>query len=362
MKESDRRILDFHRDLVRIPSISGSEAPAADFVEAFLRSFGVEVHRIGDNVVARAGRGPKLLFVSHLDTVPPTGSWTRDPYDVTETDGRVHGLGSNDAKASVAAMTATLVHTASIGGPVELAVLFASHEETGGPGTELAWPAIRRSGFHPQGVVVGEPTGLDIAIAQKGLLILELKTEGDACHVANAASLKAKNAVRELAHDLVALEDADLGPVHPVLGRTTLEPTVTSGGSRRNIVPAAASCYLDLRTVPGISHGELTERVRATVRGVVRVHSERLKPRECSPRAPIVTAAWSARPTARLYGSTTMSDLVFFDDVPAIKCGPGRSERSHTPDEFVLVSEVLNGARFYKRLADEFSRSVQESS
>jgi acetylornithine deacetylase len=121
------------------------------------------------------------------------------------------------------------------------------------------------------------------------------------------------------------------------------------------MVPAQASSYLDLRTVPGIGHEEIADRVQSKVRGRIRIHSSRLLPRECPSGAQIVHAARRARPASRLYGSRTMSDLVFFTDVPAIKCGPGLSERSHTPDEFVMESEVLEGARFYLDLVQHFA-------
>lgn len=358
MTWSAGQILDFHRRLVATPSPSHQEGAIATLVEGELRAAGAEVRRLGDNVLARAGSGPRLLLNSHLDTVAATPQWTRDPWTPAREDGRVYGLGANDAKAAVAAMVAAFAGVVERGGPCDVALLLVPEEETGGKGTEVAWPALRAGGFAPEGVVIGEPTGLDVAIAQKGLLILELSSEGDACHAANAAALGARNPIRGLARDVVALDGVDLGPEHPLLGRTTLEPTVLSAGERRNQVPGRAACWLDLRTVPGVPHEELAARVRAAVAGPVRVHSDRLRPRECPSDAPIVAAARAARPAARLYGSRTMSDLVFFDGVPALKCGPGRSERSHTPDEWVLESEILDGAAFYETLIARFAETA----
>jgi acetylornithine deacetylase len=349
-------VLALHRDLVEIPSVSGEEARIAAFVEAYLRDRGAAVRRLGNNLVATAGRGPRLLLNSHLDTVPPAAGWSREPWRAASEDGRVYGLGSNDAKASVAAMMTALCEVAAGGGPCEVTLLLAAEEETGGEGTERVWPLLRREGLRPEGVVVGEPTGLDIARAQKGLLILELLAEGDACHSAHARALGARNAIRTLAGDIAALEAVDLGPEHPLLGATTLEPTLLRAGERRNMVPGEASLYLDLRTVPGVAPEELTARVRRAVKSRVRVHSDRLRPTECPSDAAILAAARAARPEARVTGSRTMSDMVFFEGAPAIKCGPGESDRSHRPDEYVLEREVALGARFYVRLIQAFAR------
>jgi len=355
MSRTHDALLAFHRDLIRIPSPSHEEGPIVDFVSGWLRDKGAEVERIGDNVVARAGRGPHLLLCSHLDTVPPTAAWTREPFAPELEGDRIYGLGSNDALASVAAMTFAFLDVLENDGPVSMTLLLVPEEETGGEGAERAWPILREQAPPPLGVVVGEPTGLDVAAAQKGLLILELTTEGDGCHAANARALGARNAVRLLADDIRSLADVDLGPEHETLGGTTLEPTVTRAGERRNVVPDQASTWLDIRTVPGVSHSDLAAAVRAKVGGDVRVHSDRLHPVECPPSAPLLAAARAARPEAKVYGSRTMSDMVWFREVPAIKCGPGRTERSHTPDEFVLASEVAAGHDFYCRLAATFA-------
>jgi acetylornithine deacetylase len=202
---------------------------------------------------------------------------------------------------------------------------------------------------------VGEPTGLDLAVAQKGLMVLELRTKGEACHAAHAASLGAANAARRLARDLVALEAVDFGDPHPHLGPITLEPTQVQAGTARNVVPAEATAILDVRTTPSLTKEEIVGRVRSTVRGEIRVLSDRLLPKETPTDALLVEAARKARPEARLFGSPTLSDMVFLNGTPAVKCGPGRTERSHTPDEYVLESEILDGAQFYTRLIGAYA-------
>lgn len=345
-----------HKALVEIPSVSHQETACADFLSGWLEDRGASVERLGDNVVARTGSGPLVLLNSHFDTVPPTEAWTRPPWTVQRDGDRIHGLGSNDAKASVVAMIAAFLDPPE---GVSVGLLLAPEEETGGKGTEYAWPILAERGWSPAGVVVGEPTGLDIAVKQKGLLILELHAEGDACHSANAAALDARNPIAALARDLVALQSLDLGPPCSDLGATTLQPTVVRAGEARNQVPPGAMCVLDLRTVPQSTHAVLIERIRSTVESRLHVHSSRLEPVACPPGAAVVRAAQRARPVARVYGSRTMSDMVWFRGRPVIKVGPGQTERSHKPDEFVLESELHEGVRFYHDLLQAFATEVE---
>jgi len=349
MKDSE--LLALHRDIVALPSISGEEAELAGFLSRLLARHDIATERVGDNLYALLdGEGPLVCLNSHLDTVPPSAAWSRPPYLATVHDGKVYGLGSNDAKASVAAMVAACIrlHAAPRPRPRVLLTLVAA-EETGGKGTEALLPHLAARGLTPDAVIVGEPTGLDIAIAQKGLLVLELLVRGRACHAAHAHALGAKNALRLLAHDLVALDSLTLGATHQELGPVTLEPTLAAAGTAKNVVPALATCTLDVRTNPEPTHEQLIVEIGRAVRGDIKVVSKRLRPCSIAPTHPLVRAAQEARPEARLFGSRGVSDLVFFCGIPGIKVGPGDTERSHTADEFVLESEVLAGAQFYER-------------
>jgi acetylornithine deacetylase len=350
-----REILALHRAITAIPSVSGNEAAVADFLEDKLRRHGTPPERIGNSLLAKIGQGPLLLLNTHLDTVPPAPGWTRDPWAVEEEDGRIVGLGSNDAKAAVAAMTAAFLAWRNVDLPFTLALALVEGEETRGTGTQAVLAELEKSGDTLEAAVVGEPTGLDLAVAQKGLMVLELKAQGTACHAAHAAALGAVNAARLLAHDLVALESLDFGPPHPHLGPITLEPTQLQAGTARNVVPAEAAAVLDVRTTPAMSKEEIVARVREAVKGEVRVLSDRLLPKETSADALLVEAAKRARPEARLFGSATLSDMVFLNGTPAVKCGPGKTERSHTPDEYVLADEILAGAQFYTRLIGAYA-------
>ncbi len=349
---TDAELLALHREMVAIPSLSGQEGPLADFLGEFLAARDVVAHRFGNSVFAVAGRGPVVCLNSHLDTVPASPAWTRPPHQPAVEGGRVYGLGSNDAKGAAAAMTVAFLRLAGRGDELGVRVLLAlaAEEEVGSKGTERLVPELGRRGLRPAAVVVGEPTDLEVATSQKGLLVLELLAKGQACHAAHGRALGAPNALRALARDLVAIDAVDLGPAHPRLGPVTLEPTMASGGTARNMIPAEASCILDVRTNPDLAPEEIAARLQAAVSGEVRVASARLRPYEIADDHPLVLAALAARPQARTFGSRGLSDLVFFAGIPGIKVGPGRSERSHTPDEFVFEDEVLEGARFYERL------------
>lgn len=356
-------ILALHREITAAPSVSGNERHLADFLEGTLFDHDVAVQRIGNSLVATVGSGPVLLLDTHIDTVPPVPGWTRPPHRVESVDGRVYGLGSSDAKASVAAMTGAFLAFEHSSPPVTLILALVEGEELSGTGTEQVLAALEARGRRPAAAVLGEPTGLDIAVAQKGLLILKLVTEGDVCHTANAHTLGARNAVRDLARGLVALESADLGPDHRLLGSVTWEPTLVEGGVAKNMVPGEAWVMLDVRTTPVLSHDAVVKRFEAAMaHGVLEVVSKRLEPRETARDETVVEAAVRARPGAKTYGSATLSDMVFMRGIPAVKCGPGRAELSHTPDEFVLESDILDGVRFYTDLIRNYIRLVKEGS
>lgn len=348
----DQALLEFHRSLVATPSVSGDEAAAAALVADTLAARGWPSTRVENNLYAVAGStGPVLCLSTHLDTVPASPRWTRNPYDVSVVDGKVYGLGSNDAKASAAAMTAAFLRVApeadALGVRVMLA--FTAEEETRCEGSERLVGALGAVGLTPSVVIVGEPTGLDVSIAQKGLLVLELVAKGDACHAAHGRALGARNAIHALARDLVALEGVDLGGDHPSLGPVTAEPTVVQAGTARNMVPGEARCVIDVRVNPSPPPGAIAARIAAAIEGEVRVLSDRLIPCEIDADHPLVKAALAARPGAKVLGTRGVSDLVFWSRAaPGIKVGPGRTERSHTPDEYVLESEILDGVAFYE--------------
>lgn len=363
----DETLLSLHRWLVSIPAVSGQEETLASALEGWMKARGWPVERIGHSLLVQHGDGPALMLNSHLDTVPVSPGWIYPPQEATRVEGKVYGLGSNDAKASVVGMLAAFDACFGKKLPFTLQLALVEAEETRGIGTENVLAHLRTQGKMPEAAVVGEPTGLQVAVAQKGLLVLELVSKGQACHAANAQALGIRNALYPLAQDLLTLETLTkapegLAPPHPLLGKTTLEPTALQGSPARNMVAGEVRVVLDVRSTPSCQHTRLIEQLQGHVQGELKVLSQRLEPVETSSQARIVQAAREAQPGTTLYGSPTMSDMVFLREIPVIKVGPGESARSHTPQEFVEETEVLAGADFYLRLIQAWWQQAQAAS
>lgn len=343
-------LLQFHRNLVRIPSVSHHEEAAADFVQGWLEKNGACVRRYGNNVIASGKENPKLLLNSHLDTVPPCAGWTRDPYDVESVGGKVLGLGSNDAKGPASAM-AFAFEAALREGRQDLALMLVADEETGGNGSEIAWPYVRNElEWDPKAVLVGEPTELQVGSSQSGLLLVELVARGIASHSANADPSGATNPIFQLATDLVELGRILAEQKIPA----TIQPTVMSGSSAHNQVSAEARVVLDIRSRPEADHGAIIDELRERFDCEVEVKSRRLLPFFCPESSHLVRSIMRACPDSRPFHSNTMSDLVFFQNVEAVKIGPGVSARSHSADEFILESELIAGTVAYSNIIREF--------
>jgi len=345
-------------ELVRIPSPSGDEETVARRLEAWALERGLEAVRdeTGVRITVRGRRpGPSLLMASHLDTVPPGEGWDVDPYAGVVEDGVLTARGAVDAKASVAAMAVAAASLAENGGPPSgsVTVLATFGEET----RHTSMPeALERLEERPTAAVVGEPTGLEPAVAQRGLLILEASWPGDQVHAGWAATLPGRtvNAIFAAARNLAALESLKLGREHALLGAVTVTPTVLEAGVARNVTPPECTCALDVRTTPAWSHGELVERLRDVIGGELRVLSDRLLPAETPPGSRLLAAVEAVLPDPRPFGSPTASDWVWLRHLDALKLGPGDSTRSHRPNEAIELAEVDRAAAVYEALAVEY--------
>lgn len=344
------------RDLVATPSVSGSEEAVAQLVETTARQWGLDVVRdaTGVKIALRARReGPTLAMVSHLDVVPPGEGWTQDPFQPTMTGGTLIGRGSSDAKASVAAMMAAVRDLAEGKSPRRgtLLLIFGYGEET----RHTTMPEAVRSVGTIDAAVIGEPTNLDFAVAQRGLMMIDLVARGPQRHAAYAANDDdAPSAITILARDIARLDGLCRNRAHHVLGHPSITPTMVEAGISRNVTPATAKAVLDVRSTPSWSHAELRDAMVDALESEVIVMSDRLVPCETPSESPLLAAAARVRRTARQYGSPTCSDWVFLRHCDAFKCGPGTSTRSHTPDESVDIAEVTAARSFYAALALEY--------
>jgi acetylornithine deacetylase len=340
------------RELIAIPSISGQEAELAVFVEETARRWGLEVVRSDSGVrieVRGWGAGPTFALASHLDVVPPGAGWTRDPFTPVIEGTRLYGRGSGDAKASVAAMLYAAKDVVDSGGmdAGRLLVLLGMGEET--KNTTMG-AAVEEAG-EIDAAVIGEPTSLDFAIAQRGLMMIDLLAQGDQRHAAYASNGDDfTSSVQLLARDLIKLESVFEARTHPVLGRATATPTMLEAGVSRNVTPPVARAILDVRSTPDWTHEELAEQLRSSLTSDVIVTSRRLVPCETPAGSRLLATASRIRPDAKHFGSPTCSDWVFFREWDAIKCGPGTSRRSHTADEYVDIPEVTAARAFYGEL------------
>jgi acetylornithine deacetylase len=345
--------VSLRRDLVATPSVSGSEAAVARRAADAARGFGLSAEVTGHGVIVEAERspGPTLALVSHLDTVPPGEGWTREPFAAQAEDGRLYGRGASDAKASVAAMLAGAADAAAsnrLRG--RLLVILGFGEET----RDSTMAAAVAACGPLDAAVVGEPTGLEFAIAQRGLMMVDLVAGGSPGHAAHAGQPGFQNAIVELARDLVRLDGLFDDREHPVLGTVTASPTVVEAGRSRNVLPKTARALLDIRTTPDWTHAEIAGRLRASLRSEVVVVSERLLPCQTPESSPLLAAVERARPAGRRYGSPTCSDWVFLPGVDVVKCGPGDSRLSHAADEWVSLDEVRTARAFYASVAREY--------
>jgi acetylornithine deacetylase len=343
-------VIELLQEIVRIPSVSGDEAACRDHLVSWLRAQGVDARASGRNVIAvvegRPAADPAhgLLLLTHIDVVPVGAGWTREPWDGALENGKVFGRGSNDAKSSAAAMAWVAAHLdpASIEG--RLVVVLACDEETGGEGIEACAAELPLY----DAAVVGEPTGLSVCPGQRGLFRATLEAVGRACHASRP--WEGVNAVDLAARDVLAVHGLDLGDADPLLGPATLQATVIQGGTKPNVLPGACSIELDGRPTPTCDNARMESLLRAAVQSTVHIRSNRFLPVRVDPDAPIVVTARAASPRGELGRFGGVSDLFHVRHVPGVVMGPGTSEASHAPDEWVTVSQVEAAVAAYDKI------------
>jgi len=342
----------FLETLVSIPSVSGSEQAIADHLAGVLTAAGIPVQRQGDNIWFELGsQGPRLLLVSHLDTVPVCAGWSADPLKPWWTGDRLFGLGANDAKGCVAAMILAALalreQMQTLGARAVFA--FTSGEEVGGKGIQQLLPILGQL----DAAVVGEPTGLTVITAQRGMLILRCTARGTAAHVAHAHL--GENAVHKAARDIARLDAMRFEP-HLLLGEARAQVTMVSGGLAKNQVPDQCEFFVDVRSTPNLDHATLTTQVAAELESEVAVYSDRYLAVATDPSETVVRAALAAAGTQGGTGSATTSDWAYLAHLPAVKAGPGDTHRSHRPDEWLSKGELKAGAAFYQNLVLNYAR------
>jgi acetylornithine deacetylase len=342
------QLLEF---LVSTPSVSGNEDKIANNLGGILSGEGFRIKREGNSIWYTLGKRerPHLLLLSHLDTVPPCAGWNSNPFNAHIEDGKLIGLGANDAKGSVAAMiiAAREIQHRDFEGSTTFALV--ADEERSGEGIRTIKPKLG----HIDAALVGEPTGLRVCTAQRGLLILRCTAHGKASHAAHAHL--GENAIHKAARDISRLAAMEF-EAHEDLGSTRAEVTQITGGLARNQVPDRCDFFVDLRTTPNLDHATVADEIGARLESEVAVYSHHYEPVATDASEVVVRAALEVAGASAGIGSVTTSDWAYLKGIPAVKVGPGNTDRSHRPNEYLLLSELKKGVVFYSRFIHTYFR------
>ena len=331
------------RELIATPSFSREENITADIINNFLSSRGVTTHRKMNNIWAWNkyfdADKPTILLNSHHDTVKPNSGYTRDPFDARIEDGKLYGLGSNDAGGCLVSLIATFLYFHDRPGLKYNFCLATTAEEeiSGNNGLELIIPELGELSFG----IVGEPTQMNLAIAERGLMVLDCTAYGKAGH---AAREEGDNAIYKAMKDIEWFRTYRFPNESELFGPIKMSVTIINAGSQHNVVPATCTFTVDVRVTDAYRNEEVLAMIQEQVSCEVKARSIRLKPSSISKEHPIVKAGVAL---GRLtYGSPTTSDQSLLD-IPSVKVGPGDSARSHTADEYVMVDEIKEGIELY---------------
>ncbi len=344
--------LELLKTLISTPSISRDEAATATIIESWLAQRGVATHRYGNNVLAySAGFDPSkrktLLLNSHHDTVRPAASYSRDPFAPTVEGDTLYGLGSNDAGASVVGLMNAFVEWWDKPLNINLLLAITCEEEVMGEGgIRSLTEQLRCVDF----ALVGEPTGLDAAIGERGLVVLDCVARGVSGH---AARNEGENALQKAVDDIVMLRGFEFEKRSKLLGDIKLSTTMIEAGTQHNVVPDVCRFVVDIRTTDAYSNQEVVDILQQNMSSEITPRSTRITASALDGEHPMLLAAKELGATP--YVSPTTSDMALMI-YPSLKLGIGDSARSHTADEYILLSEVERGVAFYKKYIEKLSQ------
>lgn len=343
--EYTREAVSLLSRLIATPSVSRGERDAADIMEAQLRQYGYAPQREANNVwVLSPGfdeAKPTILLNAHIDTVKPVASWTRNPFQPSLEGDVLYGLGSNDCGGGLMALLQAFRILAQQSLPYNLIYLASAEEEVSGKdGISRALPLLPRVDV----AIVGEPTGLQPAVAEKGLMVLDVIARGKSGH---AARNEGVNAIYEALDDMRWLRDYRFEKVSPFLGPTKMTLTVVNAGTQHNVVPDKCTMLVDIRTNEYYDNEEVYHFICQHLKSECRAHSFRLKSSHIALDHPLVRRCVEMGMTP--FGSPTLSDQALMS-FPSLKLGPGESARSHSADEYIRVGEIAKAIETYVAL------------
>lgn len=338
------------KSLIGIPSISREEEAVADFLQNYIESIGIVVNRKGNNLWCLSPmfdlNKPTILLNSHIDTVKPVNGWKKQPFTPIEEDGKLYGLGSNDAGASVVSLLQVFRQLSEKEQNYNLIYLASCEEEVSGKnGIESVLSSLPPISLG----VVGEPTNMQPAIAEKGLMVLDVTAYGKAGH---AARNEGENAIYKVLEDITWFRDFRFEKESPLLGPVKMSVTQINAGTQHNVIPDKCTLVVDIRSNELYSNEEIFEIVKSKVKSEVNARSFRLNSSQIAEDHPFV------KKTIKLgrvpFGSPTLSDQALMS-FPTVKMGPGNSSRSHTADEYVMISEIDEAIGLYIDILDRLA-------
>ncbi|MBI1782447.1 MAG: M20 family metallo-hydrolase [Sphingobacteriales bacterium] len=338
------------KELIATPSFSKEEDQTAGIICRFLGERGIAHYRSGNNVWAKNkfydSAKPTILLNSHHDTVKPNKGYTLDPFSPIEKDGKLFGLGSNDAGGSLVSLIATFLYYYDKQDLNYNLIIAATAEEeiSGTGGIEALLPELGKVDC----AIVGEPTQMQMAIAEKGLLVLDCIAYGKAGH---AAREEGENALYKVVKDIEWISSYKFSKVSDLLGPVKMSVTVIETDNKQhNVVPAQCKFVIDVRVNELYTHEEIIETVKQHIQSAVKPRSTRLRSSSISLEHPLIKSG--IKLGRNFYGSPTTSDKALMP-FPALKIGPGDSARSHTADESIYIDEIKNGIDLYIRLLNQ---------
>lgn len=347
MKYNAEEAIALLRHLIAMPSFSREEDATASILYEWLSERGASPQRFKNNVWAMAGEydpsKPTLMLNSHHDTVRPSASYTRDPFEPTVEDDHLYGLGSNDAGASVVSLATAFLELRREKLPFNLLLALTAAEEVMAPdGMRAFLPEMKRLGIRIDMALVGEPTGMAPAIAERGLLVLDGVARGVAGH---AARNEGVNAIYKAIEAIERLRSFSPERVSDVLGPIKVSVTQIEAGRQHNVVPDECRFVVDVRTTDAYTNETTAEMLAATAGCELVARSTRVHASVIPLEHPLVKAAMELG--REPFVSPTTSDMALMHSIPSLKMGPGRSERSHSANEFVLLSEIRSAIPVY---------------
>lgn len=341
--------IDLLKKLISTPSFSKEEDNTAKIIENFLSSKEITTNSYLNNIWAKNKyfdeSKPTIILNSHHDTVKPNKGYTLDPFTPIEKDGKLYGLGSNDAGGCLVSLIAAFIHYYKQENLKYNLVIAASAEEeiSGHNGIEILLPRLPKIDFG----IVGEPTLLNMAVAEKGLLVLDCTTYGRAGH---AAREEGDNAIYKALKDIEWFRNYKFDKVSDLLGPMKMSVTIINAGSQHNVVPSECKFTVDVRVNELYTLEEVVDIIKSNVSCDVQPRSARLRSTSIALDHPLIKSGIELGRS--YYGSPTTSDKALMN-FPTLKMGPGDSARSHTADEFIYIDEIRNGIELYIKLLDK---------